>query len=181
MAAPMPVKEGLRLLRLVREMGRDNPAVLMHCDSQGAMIKIQDPMSSNPTKHIDVEHQFVRQCVLSAVSMVTAVTAADMETDSSTKPPPTDAINKCSSAVGLVDGKTDSARVGELTHRQDTLHSPRDAGVSVEMRAGTLSTGVKEDAPRTVAGRPSRGQLWTLPTLRRSRLVRRTGRHAEGN
>lgn len=64
MAAPMPVKEGLRLLRLVRESGRDNRTVLMHCDSQGAMVKIHDPMSSNPTKHIDVEHQFVPSSVL---------------------------------------------------------------------------------------------------------------------
>jgi len=113
-AAGMAAKEALWLRRLVRELGGDDKAVVMHCDSQGAMAMMHNPTSSNRTKHIDVTHHFVRECVETAAISVTQVRTADMVADCLTKALPTDAFNKCQAALGLTDGEADAARVGVL-------------------------------------------------------------------
>jgi len=78
-AAGMAAKEALWLWRLVRELGGDDKPVVMHCDSQGAMTMMYSPTSFNRTKHIDVTHHFVHDCVKTAAISVTQVGTADID------------------------------------------------------------------------------------------------------
>lgn len=165
MSAAMASKEALWLQRLMRELGGYNGAVLMHCDSQGAIAMMHNPVSSNRTKHIDVAHHFVRECVESGTIQAVAVGTADMVADFLTKPLPTDAFNNCRAAVGLCDGETDAARVGVLVRGDDPALTPPDVGVSTEPKPDHGGTPVERTAVDTApsdvggvnGGRPDRG------------------------
>ena len=110
----MAAKEAIWLQRLVRELGGGDAPVVMHCDSQGAIALMRNPTSSNRTKHIDVAHHFVRECVDGGALEVEVVGTADMVADCLTKPLPTAAFNKCRAALGMTDGEAGTARVGVL-------------------------------------------------------------------
>jgi len=145
-AAVMAAKEALWLRRLVRELGGDDKPVVMHCDSQGAMAMMHNPTNSNRTKHIDVTHHFVRECVETAAISVTQVGTADMVADCLTKALPTDAFNKCRAALGLTDGEADAARVGVLApvHKADRAldagGSDGQAGARADVAPGAAAT-----------------------------------------
>ena len=145
-AAGMAAKEALWLRRLMRELGGDDKTVIMHCDSQGAMPMMHNPTSSNRTKHIDVTHHFVRECVETAAISVTQVGTADMVSDCLTKALPTDAFNKCRAALGLTDGEADAARVGVLApvHKAnralDAGGQDGQAGARADVAPGAAAT-----------------------------------------
>ena len=78
-AASTAVREGLWLRKLLPEMGcsagtspvritgsdrgADTPALQMKCDNQGAVALIRNAMSTNRSKHIDIQHHFARERV----------------------------------------------------------------------------------------------------------------------
>ena len=144
-AAAMAAKEAIWLQRLVRELGAGGEPVVMHCDSQGAIALMRNPTSSNRTKHIDVAHHFVRECVDGGAIKVVAVGTADMVADCLTKPLPTEAFNKCRAALGLTDGEAGTARVGVL--------APEPDGGRTQSRAGT--PGPPPAAPDVGASTPT--------------------------
>jgi len=119
-AAAMAAKKAIWLQRLVRELGRGDEPVVMHCEIQGAIALMRNPTSSYRTKHIDVAHHFVHKCVDGRGLEVEAVETADMVADCLTKPLPTAALNKCRATLGMTDGETGPARVGLLAPGPDS-------------------------------------------------------------
>jgi len=80
-AAAVAAKEAIWLQRLLGELGCGQASVKMHCDSQGAVAMMRNPVSSARTKHIDVAHHFVREMVDSGKLKVVNVTSTDMTAD----------------------------------------------------------------------------------------------------
>lgn len=122
-AAGMAAREALWLRNLVGEITGEEAELRMHCDSQGALALMRNPMTSNRTKHIDVTHHFVRECVESGAITVVGVGTRDMTADCLTKPLATEAFNKCREALGLVDLTQAASRVGVLAPGES--HPPR--------------------------------------------------------
>jgi len=107
---------------------------------------MHNPTSSNRTKHIDVTHHFVRQCVDTAAILVTQVGTADIVADCLTKTLPTDDFNKCRAALGLTDREAEAARVGVLApvHQADRAldagGSDGQAGARADVAPGATAT-----------------------------------------
>jgi len=149
-AAAMAAKEAIWLQRLVRELGGDDEPVVMLCDSQGAIALMCNPTSSNRTRHIEVAHNFVRECVDGGALEVEAVGTADMVADCLTKYLPTAAFKKCRTALGMTDGEAGTALVrvlapppdGGRTQGGDGAPGPRPAtpDVGASMPATTAAS-----------------------------------------
>ena len=134
-AASMAAKEAVWLQRLLGELGNPQTAVKMHCESQGAVAMMRNPVSSPRTKHIDVAHHFVREMVDAGKLTVVNVKTGEMTADVLTKALPMDGHHKCRGEMGLVPmtgNDSASSRVGVL------------AGVPTRDGAG----GDKDEAPR---------------------------------
>jgi len=118
-AALMAAKEAIWLQRLLGELGNAQAAVKMHCDSEGAVAMMRNPVSSPRTKHIDVVHHFVREMVEAGKLAVVNVKTGEMTADVLTKALPSDGHYKCRGDMGLVPMAHDdsaSARVGVLAN-----------------------------------------------------------------
>ena len=62
-AASEACKEAIWLARLVGDLGIKVQLPLLHCDSQSAIALAKNPVFHARTKHIDVRHHFVRECL----------------------------------------------------------------------------------------------------------------------
>lgn len=63
MAASAATKEALWLNKLLTDFRIDSAPVLIFGDNQGALSLIRNPVTSTRSKHIDVQHHFVRERV----------------------------------------------------------------------------------------------------------------------
>ena len=85
-AASEACKEAIWLTRLVGEIGLKQELPILHCDSQSAIALAKNPMFHAKTKHIDVQHHFVQDCLadkkLDLVKINTSKNVADALTKS---------------------------------------------------------------------------------------------------
>jgi Reverse transcriptase (RNA-dependent DNA polymerase) len=64
MSATQATKEACWLRKLLADLGRKpEQATFIQCDSQGAIALIGNPVQHTRTKHIDIQHHFVREQV----------------------------------------------------------------------------------------------------------------------
>ena len=85
MAATQATKEAIWLRRFLQEIGlQQNGPTPIHSDSQGSIALIKNPVHHARTKHIDIQHHFVREkCESEEVEFIycsTAEMAADVLT-----------------------------------------------------------------------------------------------------
>jgi hypothetical protein len=68
--------------------------MVIWCDSQGAISLIKNPTQHSWTKHIDVQHHFVRQQIENGEVMLTYYSMEDIVADVLTKALPKEWHNK---------------------------------------------------------------------------------------
>jgi predicted lipase len=63
MASMQATKEAIWMAKLMKELRymKEKKAMVIQCDNQGAISLIKNPMQHARTKHIDVQHDFVRE------------------------------------------------------------------------------------------------------------------------
>lgn len=103
MAASATVKEALWLRMLLAELGYEIGTVSIWCDNQGCIKLSENQISSNRSKHIDVQHHFVRERVSRKEVKLVYCATASMVADCLTKPVPVPKLMACKVAMGLSD------------------------------------------------------------------------------
>lgn len=86
MAMSDAAKEALWLKRLAAELGCEDNAVKMYFDNQGAGALSSTEGIHKRTKHIDVRHHFIRDCIQSNQIHIQYIPTAEMLADVFTKP-----------------------------------------------------------------------------------------------
>ncbi len=63
MTSTQATKEAIWLIKLMKELGymKEKKAMVIQCDNQGAISLMKNPTQHARTKHIDVQHHFVRK------------------------------------------------------------------------------------------------------------------------
>jgi Reverse transcriptase (RNA-dependent DNA polymerase)/Integrase core domain/GAG-pre-integrase domain len=102
MSASSAVKEALWLRKLFVAFGIDATPVQMFCDNQAAIKLIKHPIASMRSKHIDVQHHFVRERAARGEVMFQYCPSSDMIADCMTKPLALSSFQKCLEGMGVV-------------------------------------------------------------------------------
>ena len=102
MAASNAVKEALWLKMLLKDLGITTGAMMINCDSQGALSLLKNPIASVRTKHIDVMHHFARERVARKEVCFEYCSTEFMVADGLTKPLPTSRFQFCCPGMGVV-------------------------------------------------------------------------------
>jgi ATP sulfurylase len=65
MASTQATKEAIWMTKLMKELGymKEKKAMVIRCDNQGAISLTKNPTQHARTKHVDVQHHFVRERV----------------------------------------------------------------------------------------------------------------------
>ena len=63
MAATAACQEALSLRSLLRELGLPVKVIPLHMDNQSAIFQAKNPVVNARSKHIDIKHHFVRECL----------------------------------------------------------------------------------------------------------------------
>ena len=86
-ASTKAAKETIWLRRLMHDLKQDvsHPTPLF-IDNRGALLLAKNPIHHNNTKHIDVRHHYVRECVADGSISLRPVASADNIADICTKP-----------------------------------------------------------------------------------------------
>ena len=103
MAATQATKEAIWLRRFLEEIGfkQEGPTPI-HSDSQGSIALIRNPVHHARTKHIDIQHHFVREKYESKEIEFFYCSTAEMPADILTKGLVKPKFEKCVSKLGLV-------------------------------------------------------------------------------
>ncbi len=101
MAAAQATKEGLWLRLLFAELRQHVGILQVFSDNQAAIKLLQNPISSNRSKHIDIIYHFARDRVARGEVTFTYVRTDINWADILTKPPPLVKLEACSSGMGI--------------------------------------------------------------------------------
>jgi hypothetical protein len=101
MAAASAVREALWLKKLVAVLGRDVSPVHMFCDNQAAIKLIKHLIASMRSKHIDVQHHFVRERVARGEVVFEYCSTNQMVADCMTKALPVHKFHNCLAGMGV--------------------------------------------------------------------------------
>ena len=115
MSQTQAAKEAIWLLRLLEELhpgvanevpALDAPvyclvATIIYCDNQGAQALIRNPISHARSKHIDIQHHFVRDKVQDSTLELRHVVSNDQVVDDLTKSLPKDKFLKFRRDIGF--------------------------------------------------------------------------------
>jgi hypothetical protein len=101
MSAASAVKEALWLRKLLDMFGMDVTPVHMFCDNQAAIKLIKHPIASMRSKHIDVQHHFVRERAARGEVVFAYCATVEMVADCMTKPLPVGKLMKCLEGMGV--------------------------------------------------------------------------------
>jgi hypothetical protein len=101
MSAASATKEALWLRKLFAAFGMNVSPVQMMCDNQAAIKLIKHPIASMRSKHIDVQHHFVRERCASGEVVFQYCPTGDMVADCLTKALPLIGLQKCLSGMGV--------------------------------------------------------------------------------
>ena len=115
MATSHSTKEAIWLRQLMADVGctQDGPTTVM-CDNQGSMPLAKNPTHHSRTKHIDVQHHFIREKLELAVIRLNYCPTEHMIADVLTKTLAKDRHHKLMMAFGLKDfGYAQSGSVEE--------------------------------------------------------------------
>jgi len=103
MALSMAASEAVWLKGIHRELVPGAPEVVtIHCDNKGAIDLARNPGYRPKTKHISIQHHFIRDRITAGDICVDKVASEDMIADCLTKRLPKDGHNKCVSRLGLM-------------------------------------------------------------------------------
>jgi hypothetical protein len=96
MASTQATKEAIWMAKLMKELGymKEKKAMMIRCDNQGATSLIMNPTQHVRTKHIDVQHHFVREQVENGEVTFEYCSTKDMVADVLTKALPKERHNK---------------------------------------------------------------------------------------
>lgn len=102
MAAAQATKEAVWLRQLLADLGYElaRPTVL-HTDSQGCIALVKNPAFHNRTKHIDIQHHFIREKAESGVVVLQFCNTQDMMADILTKGLSKEKHEHCKELMGL--------------------------------------------------------------------------------
>jgi hypothetical protein len=87
MASTQATKEAIWMTKLMKELGymKEKKAMVIRCDNQGAISLTKNPTQHACTKHIDVQHHFVRERVENGEVTFEYCSTKDMVVDVLTK------------------------------------------------------------------------------------------------
>jgi hypothetical protein len=96
MASTQATKEAIWMTKLIKELGymKEKKAMVIRCDNQGVISLTKNPMQHARTKHIDVQHHFVRKRVENGEIPFEYCSIEDMVADVLTKALPKERHNK---------------------------------------------------------------------------------------
>ena len=104
MAACQAAREAIWLRRLLQELGFGSTApTAISCDNQGCIALTKNPVHHQRTKHIDMQHHFVRETVEANTTTFKYLPTADMPADVLTKAIPRPAHQQHCATLGLRD------------------------------------------------------------------------------
>ena len=114
MAASHCTREAIWLRQLLEDVGcKDVEGTLIWCDNQGAIALAKNPVHHARTKHIEVQHHFVREKVDNATITLEYCPTEDMLADVMTKALARDRHERLTRAIGIGDfGQSQSGSVG---------------------------------------------------------------------
>ena len=94
-------KEAIWLSRLVGEFGLEQKIPVLHCDSQSAIALAKNQVFPAQTKHIDVRHHFVRECLAEKRIDLVKVHTSDNTADALTKSLSSERFQHCRQSMGV--------------------------------------------------------------------------------
>lgn len=104
MALSDGTKEAIYLRKLLNDLCDFNlKSVRLLCDNKGAIKLAENPIFHRRTKHIDIRHHFIRECVNNNVIEIQYVATENMAADIFTKALPSPRHYKCLKALGVHD------------------------------------------------------------------------------
>jgi hypothetical protein len=103
MASTQATKEAIWMTKLMKKLGymKEKKAMVIRCDNQGAISLTKNPTQHVQTKHIDVQHHFVRERVENGKITFEYCSTEDMVVDMLTKPLSKERHNKLITMFGL--------------------------------------------------------------------------------
>jgi len=103
MASTQATKEAIWMTKLMKELGymKEKKAMVIRCDKQGAISLTKNPTQHARTKHIDVQHHFVREQVENGEVTFEYCSTEEMVADVLTKALPKEQHYKLISMFGL--------------------------------------------------------------------------------
>jgi ATP sulfurylase len=103
MASTQATKETIWMTKLMKELGymKEKKAMVIRCDNQGAISLTKNPMQHARTKHINLQHHFVRERIENGEVTFKYCSTEDMVADVLTKALPREQHNKLISMFGL--------------------------------------------------------------------------------
>jgi len=103
MASTQATKEAIWMTKLMKELRymKEKKAMVIRCDNQGAISLTKNPTQHARTKHIDVQHHFVRERVENGEVTFEYCSTEEMVADVLTKALPKERHNKLISMFGL--------------------------------------------------------------------------------
>jgi hypothetical protein len=101
-AASAATREALWLRKLCRDYGLSvsDPATIL-CDNQSTIAMMKNPVISNRTKHIDIQHLFACERVQRGEVKFVYINTSDNAADAFTKPLVPVSFKKCRDKMGL--------------------------------------------------------------------------------
>lgn len=101
MAASCASRESVFLRQLLGELGYKQASVTLHCDNQSSIALSSNPAYHQRTKHIDVQHHFIREKVESGEIILKYEPTENMIADVLTKALPRAKHEWCTNGLGL--------------------------------------------------------------------------------
>jgi hypothetical protein len=103
MASTQATKEAIWMTKFMKELGymKEKKAMVIRCDNQGAISLTKNPTQHARTKHIDVQHHFVRERVENGEVTFEYCSTEEMVADVLTKALPKERHYKLISMFGL--------------------------------------------------------------------------------
>jgi hypothetical protein len=102
MGAAFATKEALWLKKLCGDLALDCKTVKIGCDNQGAIKLSKHPIASQRSKHIDVNHHFIRERVMRREIEFVYVSTERQAADFLTKPVSGEKFALCRTLIGLL-------------------------------------------------------------------------------
>jgi ribonuclease HI len=102
MGAAFATKEALWLKKLCGDLALDSKTVRIGCDNQGAIKLSKHPIARQRSKHINVNHYFIRERVMRQEIEFMYVSIERQAADFLTKPVSGEKFALCRTLIGLV-------------------------------------------------------------------------------